>query len=91
MIFIAMLEAGISYAVTGYIFRRLGYPLARLPRFKAMAFAVVHPVGLNRRFAGFCGLSPNGTGLVPGALQQHNVYLPAVDDVGWPGDVLLAG
>jgi uncharacterized protein YybS (DUF2232 family) len=34
MIFIAMLEAGISYAVTGYIFRRLGYPLARLPRFK---------------------------------------------------------
>lgn len=34
LIFLAMLEAGICYALNSYIFRRLGYPMAKLPPFR---------------------------------------------------------
>lgn len=34
LVFLAMLEAGICYALNSYIFRRLGYPMAKLPPFK---------------------------------------------------------
>lgn len=33
LLMIAMFEAGVSYALNAYIFRRLGYPVAKLPPF----------------------------------------------------------
>lgn len=61
LIMISMLEASICYAVNKYIFRRLGYPMAKLPPFKdwrlpwytlwgliaaLLAFVVYHQTGL---------------------------------------------